>query len=192
MSQEENPTEVPQVEAESTPAATGDEAVSDANSLTLEEINNLTGKQYKDKETALKSIKDMSSQAGKAADLEGKLKEALESGTETPDDVVKKLRDELRATQEDVFFANNPEHKENRKILEGIAKAEGVSLADALNSDVYKEVFEAKKIAKESQSKRTIASSKNRQAPAKQEDVNDVLGDPDKSAEFVVNNFFND
>lgn len=184
----ENQTEETQVEASQLNAAAGNEAESaTTDTLSLEEINALTGKEYKDKETALKSIKDMSSMAGKAADLEGKLKAAQASSAQTPDDVVKALQDQLNQTQAEVFFSNNPDHKENRELLEQLAKANGVSVQEAINLDVYKNVVE-KVVDK---SNRTVANSNKRVANSGKSEEFDARGKTaDELAEFVTNTYF--
>jgi len=98
----EDQTEETQVESSQLNDAAGDEAESVAtDSLSFAEINELTGKDYKDKDSALKSIKDMSSMAGKAADLEGKLKKKEESLS--PDEELSAVKEQLSQTQRDIF-----------------------------------------------------------------------------------------
>lgn len=143
-----------QPSAESTPAVGGDEAGSQAPSsteggdnLTLAELNELLGKQYKDKATALKSLKDMNSMAGRAADQSGKK------------DV--ELAKRLEALEIENFYARNPEHEANREILEAFAVQHNISVKEAAELDVYK------KFAKKgtSDQKRTVMDSKPRTQP---------------------------
>jgi len=185
----ENQTEETQVDESQLNSATGNEAESAAtDSLTLSEINALTGKDYKDKDSALKSIKDMSSMAGKAADLEGKLKEATKVGEpKTGDEQLQALQEQLSQTQTEVFLANNPDHKDNRDLLEQLAKANNCTVEEATQLDVYKGVTE--KVA--SQGARTVASPNKRVAQeGKQEQFNPNGKSRDELADFVTKNYF--
>lgn len=187
----ENLTEDTQVEASQLNAPTGDEADSVAtdNSLSLDEINSITGMNYKDKDTALKSIKDMKSQAGKAADLEGKIK-AAQADPKTSDEAVAVLQEQLNTlteqlnqSQADSFFSSNEEYAANRALIEKLAKADGISPKEVVESDVYKSV------AKEPE-KRTVAASNNRVAQTSKEfNPNDHAGDADALAKYVTENF---
>lgn len=166
----------------------GDEAVSNADNLSLAELNEITGLDFKSKEAALKSIRDMQSQAGKASDLEGKLKQAVKEPGETNAEYEERL---ARLEQEN-FFARNSEHEANRSLLEKIAKADGISLAQAVESTEYKAIFEAQQSANEAQSKRTVAASNNRVAQGGKDefDPNQFVNNPRAAAEFVAEKFF--
>lgn len=169
-------------------SAAGDEAESvaadtSADTLSLAEINEITGMEYKDKETALKSIKDMKSQAGKAADLEGKIKAAKADPESTNEDVAS-LREELNQTKLEVFYSQNPDV--NKELVETIAKANGISPQEAINTDLYKNT-----VAKEPE-KRTVAASNSRVAqPANDFNPKDHAGDADALAKHVAENYFN-
>jgi hypothetical protein len=177
MDSEENLTEETQVDESQLNSATGEEAVSTPEAFTLEELNSITGKQFKSKESALKSIQDMSKMAGKAADLMGKTKDAED------------VRARLESAEQEVFLARNPQHEANLELLQTLAKASGVSLKEATQLPVYLNVLEKTKMAEESVSKRTIASSNNRVARPVEDDMSKVIGDPLKSAEYVVKQF---
>lgn len=160
-----------------------------ADTFSLEELNALTGRNYKDKETALKSIKDMQSQAGKAADLEGKIKQA-QTDPATSSEEVAKLQEQLNAitteltqTKHESFFNSSEEYRANRALIEKLAKADGVSPQEVVESDVYKSV------AKEPE-KRTVAASNNRVAQSSKEfNAKDHAGDATTLARHVVDNF---
>ena len=181
----ENQTEETQVDESQLNSAAGDEAESVAtDSLTLAEINSLTGKTYKDKESALKSIKDMSSQAGKAADLEGKLAKANES---KPEEQLNSLQTQLSQLQNDAFFKDNQDYSDNRELIEKIAKADGISNAEVVETELYKSVSGT--VA--SQSKRTVASSNGRVAQSSASKEFDPKGkSPDELAAFVTETYF--
>lgn len=191
MEKEENQTDDTQVSESQLNSETGDEAVSNADALTLSEINEITGKQYKDKSTALKSLKDMSSQAGKAADLEGKLKKA-ESEPSSTEDEIKALKEQIAQNQTDMFFAENPDHKSNRELLEALAVKHGVSVREAADLDSYKSLQESLKAGKEAQSKRTVADSNKRvSSDTKEEErYKEAIGDRQKAASYVTEKFF--
>lgn len=183
MENEETLTDDTQVDASQLNAAAGDEAESLADNLTLAEINALTGKDYKDKGAALKSIVDMSKQAGKAADLEGKLKAYEQAKSETSDDQttdeVATLREEMAAMKTDQFFAQNPDHAENRDLLEALAFKNNVSLREAVELPAYKGVMD--KIA--APEKRTVAASNNRVSSTPAEDpISEAVKSGDRMA----------
>lgn len=155
---------------------------SSANSLSLAEINEITGMSYKDKDTALKSIRDLKSQAGKAADLEGKLKATSDTNGKTDDGAYNELRDQLNRLETENFYTKNPDV--NRDLVETIAKANGVSREEAMNSELYKNTVAQPE-------KRTVASSNNRVAQPESQEFNpaDHKGDADALAAYVHNNF---
>jgi len=130
----------------------GSDPSADGLSLTLAEINGLLGKQYKDKTTALKSLKDMSSMAGKAADLSGR----------RDDQEVSSLKAEIEAIKLESWFARNPEHESNRKILEALAKANSTSIEKAAELEEYQAITKPSSKPE----KRTVVESRNRQQPS--------------------------
>jgi hypothetical protein len=145
--------------AETSPASGGTAAGSegsnpsgDGSTLTLAEINDLLGKQYKDKATALKSLKDMSSMAGKAADLSGR----------KDDQEISTLKAEMEAIRLDSWFTKNPEHEPNRKILAALAKANNTTIEKAVELEEYQEI--SKRTSKPE--RRTVVDSKSRQQPS--------------------------
>lgn len=187
MDPEQNtPTEGSQVESSQLNDAAVTEAetvaTDSSDALSLAEINELTGKNYKDKETALKSIKDMSSQAGKAADLEGKLAKAKEAVGNGENPEVAELREQLNQLQQDAFYSQNPEV--NRALAETIAKANGITPQEAIATDLYKNTVAAP-------DKRTVAQSNSRVASPKSDEFNpaDHAGDADALAAYVHKNF---
>lgn len=186
----ETPTEETQAEESQLNSAAGDEADSvatgnsqdtqvNADSLSLAEINEITGMSYKDKDTALKSIKDMKSQAGKAADLEGKLKVAAAAGDDAK---YADLQEQLNQTKLEVFYSQNPEV--NKELVETIAKANGITPQEAINTDLYKNTVAAP-------AKRTVADTNNRVAQPKSDEFNpkDHAGDADAMAKYVHEQF---
>jgi len=180
MEQEVNPTNEAQADDSQLKSAAGDEAVTQPEALTLAEINEITGMSYKSKEAALKSIKDMKSMAGKAADLSGK---SVDIAT---------LQAKVEELTEREFVARNPQVETNLEVLKLIAKGAGVSLQEAAELPQFKSLTVAQ-AGSETVTKRTIASSNNRIAqPASTEAFSpqEHAGDATKMGEFVVNQFF--
>jgi hypothetical protein len=180
MENEVNPTEVTQTDDSQLKSAVGDEAVTQPEALTLSEINEITGMSYKSKEAALKSIKDMKSMAGKAADLSGKT------------DDIASLKTEIESLKEREFLARNPQVETNLEVLKLMAKGAGVSLQEAAELPQFKTLMESQ-AGTQAVSKRTIASSNNRVAqPASTDQFDPVAhaGDATKMGEYVVNAFF--
>ena len=193
METENNPTDTAQADVSQLNTPAGEKADISADSLTLAEINKLTGKDYKDKDSALKSIQDMSKQAGKASDLEGKLRAALEQPAENtpevkPDDEVDTLRKEVSTLKTDNFFAQNPNHAENRELLEALAKANNVSLTEAVDLPAYKGVMDRLSAP----AKRTVAASNSRVTSSSEENPIDKAistRDPLEMAKAVTDTF---
>jgi len=97
--------------------------------MTLEELNSVLGKKFSDKETALKSIKDTFSYVGKKTET---VKEDLsKSGYMTKEQF-----------ENELFFRDNPEHSNNKDILEAIAKAKNITLKEASQNESYKKLSE--------------------------------------------------
>lgn len=174
--EEENLTIETQAQDAGSTSGAGDTAVTHSESLTLEEINAITGMSYKSKDSALKSIKDMKSMAGKAADLSGR-------PVEKQEDVAARIK----ALELDAFYARNPQHETNREILEALAETHGVSVKEATDLPAYKRIA----TAVEPREPRTVADSNNRvsPAPSSKEELASVIGDADKMAEYVTNKF---
>lgn len=176
----ENQTNETQVDDSQLKSAAGNEAVSTPEVFTLEELNAITGKTYKSKESALKSIKDMNSMAGKAADLIGNDKKSGETKAE--------YEGRIAALEQENFLARNPQHEANLELLQTLAKGAGVSLKEAAELPAYVKVLESTQ--QSNLNKRTIASSNTRVAQPTETTVKDVFGDAQKSGEYVVENFF--
>lgn len=185
----ENPTNNAQPDAVSTQAAGGNEAAStqdtsEVASLSLKEINEITGKQYKSKESALKSIRDMSKQAGKVADLEGQL-----TATLTKSEIEAQTSARIAELETDNFFARNPQHEANRDLLTELAKANGVSVKEAVELEVYQKILERMTPAGATQ-KRTVMDSSTRQAAPAGGAFDPKGKTPDELAKHVADAYF--
>lgn len=119
-----------------------------AETLSLAELNEALGKNYKDKESAIKSFKDTFSFVGKKA--EPKI---------DPNQFIS--RDQYES---DMFYSKNPELNtpEIREIIDAMAKAQGVKPQDVVNKDSFKAVFSKVKGYDESQSMKSVLESNPR------------------------------
>ena len=178
------PTQETHPDAESTPAAGGDEAVETQTGLSLEDINAITGRDYKDLDTAKESLVEMQKMASKAAQKPEPVEKA-------PDESRAEYEERLANLEAENFYARNQDHEQNRSLIENLAKGSGKSRAEVLASEEYKSIFEAQQSVAKNQTKRTVADSNNRvNQPAQDEDLSSVLGNKHKSAEYVANKFF--
>lgn len=128
-----------------------DESTQEA--LTLKELNELTGKNYKDKTTALKSLKDTYSFVGKRKE-----------------DIIKELGganegivNELKTIKDNMFYDKNPEYAPYRKVMEKM----GTNPVDVANSEEFKGIFEKAKGFDENQKLKSVLVSNPRLAQTK-------------------------
>jgi len=190
MEEDNRPSDTVPADSDVKPAE-GDEKVSDESqpgesdiaSLSLEELKGTLGREFKSKEDALKSIKDTYAFVGK------KQEAAPEQSKEEPS-----ARDEIDNLKQELFFTQRPELKDARPILDALAKANGQSLQEAAESDVFKETFSKIKGFDESQEKRTVMDGARRfdgGAEDTQKEFSNAIGDKEKMAEFTIKHFLN-
>jgi hypothetical protein len=104
--------------------------------LSLAEINASLGKQFPNKEAALKSIKDTISYVGKKKeDIE---KEVL--ATVRTDDKISQLQKEIETERKERFFDRNPQYADPsiRKLIDSL----GGNPSDVVNREEFKTIFE--------------------------------------------------
>jgi len=191
MEKEQEPTQEAHSEASHVNAADGNEAVTEAVDP-LKVINEVTGREYKDLDSAKESLKEMQKEASSTGNLKKEI-ETLKSAPQTDEElraVVAELTNKVRANETDNFFTSNPEHASNRSLLEKIAKADGVSLSEAVASSEYQAIAEAQSTVKETQSMRTVADSNARVAQSQGDEGPPAAGDRRAAADYVTQNFF--
>jgi hypothetical protein len=116
-----------------------------SDSMSLSEINSHLGKNFADKETALKALKDTFSYVGRK--------------TEPDDELIKAKGYLTRAELEnELFFRDNPGHAANKEILSAIASAKGTTLAEAAKTESYKKLFEGASEFEKTQSLKSVLS----------------------------------
>lgn len=133
----------------------------DVSQLTLNELEGVLGKKFPTKEAALKSIKDTYSYVGKKKDTIAK---------EVKDEAIDPNKFISREQYEqDMFYSKNPEFDspEIKKVLESIAKSDGVSVREAANSDAFKSIFSAVSKVKQDEQTKSVLSTNPRLAASK-------------------------
>lgn len=121
----------------------------------------MLGKNFPDKETALKSIVDTASYVGrKKEDIEKEVLSRVQTTQETD-----KLAKEIEAMRKDNFFRDNPEYAkpEVRTLIEKF----GGNPAEVVNDSGFKSIFEKVKGYEESQNLRTVLDSNPRLASSR-------------------------
>jgi hypothetical protein len=157
--------------------AEGDEKVSvesqvGADNLSLEELNSALGRSFKTKDGAIKAIKDTYSYVGKAKE---------------PPQATALANSEIQELRNELFFTQQPDYKDARPILEALAKANGQTIQEAAESQLFKDTFSKIKGFDESQSKKTVMETSGRiPAPDTAKEFSDALGNKEKSADLVL------
>lgn len=120
--------------------------------LSLQELNEYLGKDYKDKGSALKSLKETFSFVGKKIEA-GK-------GVDMSNFISKDQYDT------DMFYSKNTEYNnpDIRTVIDSMAKAEGKRPSEVVNSEAFKNVFGKVKGYDESQSLKSVLESNPRLA----------------------------
>lgn len=177
-------------------AAAPDGAVSavakdQADSLSLAELNRLTGKQFPTKESALKSITDTFSYVGKKReDVAREVKAEMSAS-----DVTEKLARELEEMRRERFFDRNPKYAEPsvRKLIERL----GGSPEQVVDSEEFKAVFEKVSGYDESQKLKTVLGSNpriasSRDSLAKAREIASARGEASEEVGSLVANAVKD
>jgi hypothetical protein len=150
----------PQLSA-TTPEGTVGSVAAPASTITLEELNTLTGKQFPTKEAALKSIKDTASYVGmKVEDVEKRVLAKAQESNKTD-----ALALELETMRKERFFDKNPQYADEntRKIIERL----GGNPVDVVASPEFKSVFEKVQGYDETQKLKTVLDSNPRLASSR-------------------------
>lgn len=139
----------------------GEPATQNVEAMTLSELNAALGKNFSNRESALKSIKDTFSYVGKKK--EDVRKEVL-SEVRT-DEKTEKLAKELEEMRKERFYDKNPQYADPavRKIIERM----GGNPADAVGSEEFKTIFAKVSGYDESQKLKTVLESNPRLASSK-------------------------
>lgn len=145
--------------------------------LSLEQLNSLLGKNFKDIETAQKSIKELNSYVGKKKeDIEVETKKQFEATAR-----------ELAEIKKNMFYDKNPDYKEYRSLIEKI----GSNPEDVVRSPEFKLVYEKAANYDKSQNFKTVLESNSRVTQTretfKKADELMAAGKKDQAQDLVVN-----
>lgn len=160
--EEENITSDSLVDESQLNSATEDETVgnvdqgsaSNNEAITLAEINSHLGKNFKDKDTALKSFKDTLSYVGKKKDdIANEIKSQMSSDKKTAE-----LSRELKEIRKDLFFRDNPQYAPYRATIDKLGSDPSI----VVNSEEFKPLFEKASGYDESQKLKTVLESSPR------------------------------
>lgn len=123
-------------------------------SLSVKEINDFLGKNYKDKGSALKSIKDTFSFVGKKVEKSAD----VESPDVKPNSNNGDFARQIKEMKEQLFYSENPEYKSYK----GIIGKMGENPADVVGMPEFKDVFEKASSFDKNQTKKTVLESNPR------------------------------
>jgi hypothetical protein len=141
-------------------SADGGETV-DSGTLTLAELNQFLGTDFKEKDTALKSLKDTKNFVGKRKeDIAAEVRATTAPSPQSTDTA---LASEVQKLKDELFYTQNPEFKGLRDLITSM----GANPAEVVGSEAFKNVFEKVKVADEVETKRSVVSSSPRLAQAK-------------------------
>lgn len=152
------------LDASGSSAAGGDAAVDSG--LTLAEINSALGKDFKDKDSALKAFKDTFSFVGKRKeDIEAQVRASIQNDggdarTASGDSA---LQSTVKSLQNDLFYTKNPQYQEYSDVIASM----GGNPAEVVESPAFKKVFEKAQVADKVAAQRSVVSSNSRLAENK-------------------------
>jgi len=144
--------DVPSVNASSSVKETESAVSPDTvETLSLKELNEYLGKSFKDKDSALKSLKDTAAYVGRK-------KEDVEKAID-PERFIS--RDQYET---DMFYSKNPEYETSgmRTVIDAMAKAEGKRPSDIVQADNFKAIFGKVRGYDENQSMKSVLETNPR------------------------------
>ncbi len=119
--------------------------------LTLAELNARLGRNYTDKDSALKGLSDTFSFVGKKVET---------TATAQPQNPSYASAQDVKALQEDLFYSQNPDYVEYRKTIAMM----GSNPAEVVNSEAFKILWDKVKVADDASKKKSVVSSSPRLA----------------------------
>lgn len=163
--------------AEGDEKVSGDPQAGEAEpALSLADLNAALGRQYKTVEDAVKGVKETYDFVGK----EKKVEEASASSNE-----------EIEALKTDLFFTQNPDLEETRPLLEALAKANGQTIREAAQSDVFQGTLKKFQGAAEAKEGNTVMEGGRRFDGGDsdvQKEFTEAVGNREKMAAYVLKN----
>lgn len=118
------------------------------NTLSLTELNQFLGKNFKDKSTALSALKETQSFVGRK----------LEAANPAPSSADTTLTAKVQSLEEEVFYSQNPQYKDLRPLINKM----GGSPSEVVGTPEFQAVFEKAKVADEVQKTKSVVNSNAR------------------------------
>jgi hypothetical protein len=167
-------------------SADGSAADSNAANLSLEELNQVLGKNFPSKEAALKSVKDTFNYVGSVGQLQKELKD-LKSSTPGAD-VTEKVTSLEQRLKETEFYSEHPDLKEHKDLIRKF----GSDPAQAVADPEFQKVLTAVKTAAESEKSKSVIHSNSRlgQVTDRTAEARAAMdaGDTDKAQKLAAQN----
>lgn len=179
-------------------AADGGGAV-DSTTLTLAEMNSFLGTDFKDKGSALSSMKETRNFVGKrVTDIEAQVRAQLGTSSQAPapapDTSNMVSKSEFKSLQDQLFYTQNPQYKEYADVITSM----GQNPAEVVESPAFKKVYAKVIVADEAEGKRSIVSSSPRLAVNKTviesavQHANALGSSTQSTAELLASNILNE
>lgn len=140
-------------------AAVGDTNV-DLGTLSLNDINQMLGREYKDVPTALAAIKETYSFVGKKVEPVAAANPAPATSATTTSTDNLASKDEVKSLREDLYYSQNPQYQEHRALISKL----GDNPAEVVGTAEFKTLFEKAKAADDAASQRSVVTSNARLA----------------------------
>lgn len=152
------------------------------------DLKAVLGKDFKDSDSALKSIKDTFSYVGKAGQIEQELKgiKTAAQGATSPSDIAE-LKAQMKQVNENLWFEQNPQYKSARSLITKM----GGSPQEVVETPEFKDVFTKVQGYDENQKIKTVLESNPRLASSsdkltKARDVANRRGRQGEAAELAT------
>jgi DNA uptake protein ComE-like DNA-binding protein len=127
-------------------SADGESAVSNADTFSLSELNSSLGKTFKDKDSALKAVKDTFSFVGKRTETQAQSTPAVDTNAAS--------KEELQTLKKELFFSTHPQFKDQRALIESLGDP-----AEVVERPEIKALFEKVKVADDIEQKKSVVHS---------------------------------
>lgn len=146
---------------------------SDSGELSLEDLNKTFGRQFKNKDEALKHAENLKRFAGdQEAIKERKAQKELEEQKKKEQDALTRVENLEKEIAKKDFLINTPTAKPALEALEAYAEKQGISLEEAWQSEAFKPIAEAsQRISKQPITNNRINPVQPKQLDALKEEV---------------------
>jgi len=131
-------------------------------------LNKYLGKDFKDDETALKAVKDTFSHVGKVGKYQPLISELEDKfgGEEGALKAIESVQDPEKSglvTKEkfdtELFYRDKPEYQPYRKVIDSMAKSEGNTPGEVVETEEFKSIFEKVKAHDKAEESKSVLMS---------------------------------